>query len=311
MSNLSIIILNYNTFDLTCQCIRSIYSSNKSITDMEIIVVDNGSTETIPQQFDMLFPAVKLIKTGTNLGFAKGNNIGLNHATKDYVLLLNSDVIIDVDDTLYKCINKLESMPVKVVLSTSLRSPNGDYQVAYGPLPSIGDELIFATFLYKLFPSRLKKKKLFVFDDKQEVHFESGYLVATFYLFERSLLNKLADNCLYDQTFLYGEELFWAYNWKKVGVRSLYYPVEQVRHLVGQSSLTHKTYTLKLRKAYQLWGEYRFVRYRYSLLLCVIFYMVRVIRLFFFSWNRDMRLKFLLTIDMIRGKLKQKYPLVR
>ena len=90
---LSIIIVNYNTFDLTAQCIKSIIQETEEV-NFEIIVVDNNSTEKEITKLPSLFPKVKLIQNKTNLGFGIANNIGMEASKGIYILLLNSDTII-------------------------------------------------------------------------------------------------------------------------------------------------------------------------------------------------------------------------
>lgn len=90
---LSIIIVNYNTFDLTVQCIHSIVAETKGIP-YEIIVVDNASTDSTINELLIQFPAVKLIKNTTNVGFGIANNMGMQASKGTYILLLNSDTII-------------------------------------------------------------------------------------------------------------------------------------------------------------------------------------------------------------------------
>src|SRR5258705_744475 len=92
MIDLSVIIINYNTFDLTCNCIFSVTEHTKNIR-YEIILVDNASTECDAGLFVKKFPQVKLIKNPVNSGFAKGNNLGIDRAGGNYILLLNSDTV--------------------------------------------------------------------------------------------------------------------------------------------------------------------------------------------------------------------------
>lgn len=80
MVDVSVLILNYNTFHITCACIESIYSYTKGIT-FEIILIDNESTECAPQAFKDVFPAITLVESNVNLGFARGNILGLSYAS--------------------------------------------------------------------------------------------------------------------------------------------------------------------------------------------------------------------------------------
>jgi len=96
MPKVIIIILNWNGFNDTRECLGSLKQIDYS--NYEIMVVDNGSTDGSREMIGRDFPYVKLIKNNENLGFAKGNNIGIEEAMKrgtDYILLLNNDVVVD------------------------------------------------------------------------------------------------------------------------------------------------------------------------------------------------------------------------
>src|SRR6185436_7017921 len=100
MPRVSVILINYNTFALTGDCIRSVINHTKGV-EYEIIVVDNASTETDPGRFLIDFPSIKLVKSAVNAGFARGNNLGIEKATGDHILLLNNDTILQ-DDSISK-----------------------------------------------------------------------------------------------------------------------------------------------------------------------------------------------------------------
>ena len=87
---LSIVIINYNTFQLTCNCIASLKEKLQGV-EYEIILVDNASVECDANLFKEKFPFINLIKSSTNTGFTGGNNLGVNASTGEYLLLLNSD----------------------------------------------------------------------------------------------------------------------------------------------------------------------------------------------------------------------------
>jgi GT2 family glycosyltransferase len=93
---IAIIIVNWNGLDDTIECLRSI----KDITyaNYMVIVVDNGSTDNSVTTIQQQFPSVSIIETHKNLGFAGGNNVGIQRAKKnkcDYYFLLNNDTIVD------------------------------------------------------------------------------------------------------------------------------------------------------------------------------------------------------------------------
>ena len=90
MPSLSIIIINYNTPELTERCVDSVLSFTE-LSDFEVIIVDNGSSKRYLPNTDS---RVKYVYNRKNLGFSGGNNLGLTLAMGEYILLLNSDTII-------------------------------------------------------------------------------------------------------------------------------------------------------------------------------------------------------------------------
>lgn len=90
---LSVIILNYNVRYFLEQCIRSVLNAISEI-DAEIIVVDNNSTDGSDVMMKELFPEILYINTFSNLGFPKGNNIGVTYAKGEYLCILNPDTVV-------------------------------------------------------------------------------------------------------------------------------------------------------------------------------------------------------------------------
>src|SRR5690242_411553 len=88
----SIIIVNWNDAEWIVDCIRSLEGA--AYGNQEIIVVDNGSTDDSVKRVRETFPFVRLIENGENLGFAKGNNVGIRASKGKYVVLLNADTTV-------------------------------------------------------------------------------------------------------------------------------------------------------------------------------------------------------------------------
>ncbi len=107
MVEVSIIIVSYNTRDITCKCIRSIIENTAGIS-YEIIVVDNNSSDDSVKQIRNEFPAVILIENPHNSGFAAGQNLGILNSNGEFVLVLNSDIII-LDDAIAVLANALRN----------------------------------------------------------------------------------------------------------------------------------------------------------------------------------------------------------
>ncbi|EIJ66905.1 glycosyltransferase, group 2 family protein [Candidatus Nitrosopumilus salaria BD31] len=94
-SLISIIILNYNAGNLLLECVESIFNSNYN--NLEVIVVDNVSNDNSHKICKEKFANIVLIENEKNLGYCGGNNIGIEHANGEFVVILNPDVIVESD----------------------------------------------------------------------------------------------------------------------------------------------------------------------------------------------------------------------
>ena len=92
-SLVSVIILNYNAGKLLLDCVESIKKSDYS--NLEIIVVDNISSDNSQTICKEKFPDIKLIQNEKNFGYCEGNNIGIASAKGEFVIILNPDTIVD------------------------------------------------------------------------------------------------------------------------------------------------------------------------------------------------------------------------
>jgi GT2 family glycosyltransferase len=86
----SIIALNWNTTEVTCEFLSSIKTQN-TYNNIEVIVVDNASREDPTHTFTSVFPSAKIIRNSTNLGFSGGNNVGIKAASGEYLFIVNND----------------------------------------------------------------------------------------------------------------------------------------------------------------------------------------------------------------------------
>ena len=89
----SVIVLNYNAGELLLNCIESIKKS--AYKNLEIIVVDNISTDKSQTICKEKYPDIKLIQNDENFGYCEGNNIGIRAAKGDYIIILNPDTIVE------------------------------------------------------------------------------------------------------------------------------------------------------------------------------------------------------------------------
>lgn len=245
MSKVSVIIINYNTIDLTSNCIQSVINYTTSI-DYEIILVDNASTECDPVLFLDKFPSIKLICSANNVGFAKGNNLGIEQASGDYILLLNSDTILK-EDSISKTVQSLRMHKEVGVIGCRMTYPDGTIQYTARKFRSITWELLdLFRFMLYLLPyakrSRLMLGKYFRHDEPVYCDWLNG----AFFLFPKKILSELPGGKLDDRFFMYGEDQLWCEQIQNLGYENLFFADTTIVHI--NSGSTDFSKRLQLRK---------------------------------------------------------------
>src|SRR5687768_6805639 len=124
---LSIIIVSWNTLAPLRRCLQTV-EANKGTRALEIIVVDNASSDGTPAMLREEFPGVRLIEAGANFGFSAGNNLGLRAARGEWLLLLNPDTEV-VGDALQQLVGTLETNPYAGAAGPRVRYGDGSEQI--------------------------------------------------------------------------------------------------------------------------------------------------------------------------------------
>lgn len=231
--DLSILIVNYNTYQLTADCIRSVQSSETKYS-YEIILIDNNSTDGSVEKLREEFPEVVLIANQENTGFAKANNQGMEIAKGRYVLLLNSDTIVQ-QDTVQVMLDFMEEHPRVGASGCKVILPNGSLDKACKrgfPTPSAS--FYYAFGFSKLFPDnpRFNQYQLGHLDPDQETPVDC--LVGAFMLVRQEAIAKIGG--LDETFFMYGEDIDWCYRIKEAGWDIHYYPQTTIIHYKGGSA---------------------------------------------------------------------------
>jgi GT2 family glycosyltransferase len=240
----SIVIINYNTFDLTSDCIHSVIQLTSG-GSYEIILVDNASTQCYPQEFLKEFPHLTLVKSEVNGGFAYGNNLGIQVAKGDYILLLNSDTILK-EDSVFKCLNYLKAYKGAAVAGCRMISPGGGVQYTARKFRGIKWELLD---LFRFIPmmmsykkrSRLMLGKYFKCDENVECDWVNG----AFLMFEKKILDQLPGHKLDDRFFMYGEDQLWCEQIRNLGYRVVFYAGTTIIHIGSASTDVKKQIGLR------------------------------------------------------------------
>ncbi|WP_299012650.1 glycosyltransferase family 2 protein [uncultured Polaribacter sp.] len=217
---LSIIIVNYNGEQFLKDCITSINKCCKNIS-YEIIIVDNASSDNSFNVLKELNSEIKLIKSKENLGFAKGNNLGVAKSKGKFVLLLNNDTVLLSDIT--NSINILEENKDFGVLSIKMLDKNSNYAKSAGRFPTILNLLFFS----KLFLN----KNGFSDGNFSNKLLEVDWVQGSFLLLSRSLYLKV--NGLDEDYFMYVEDVDFCKKIKKLDKKVVYQSNQSYLHFGG------------------------------------------------------------------------------
>lgn len=234
--DISIIIVNYNTFKITCNCLQTVFA-NKTSLSMEIILIDNDSKDEDPSRFLHLFPGITLIRNQTNLGFGYANNEGMKVASGKYILLLNSDTLVN-PDTLEKSFQFMESEVARKenigLMGCKILNPDGSTQPSVFPYLQNGLFTFFKTSnpIAGLLSRILKTDKhaLFNYNDAHRV----GDISGAFMFFRADVCHTTG----YFDTdfFMYCEDTEWCRERIRKYCSIYYYPGASIIHLGGQSA---------------------------------------------------------------------------
>lgn len=235
--DLSIIIVSFNTKEITRKCLLSLKNNfQKYPLQYEIIVVDNSSSDGSKEMVTGLakdWANLKLIFSQKNLGYGVANNLGVEQATGKFILYLNSDTIVsDID--FEDIISLFESHPDIGALTVKVLLPDGKIDPAsHRGFPTIWHSLSYFLGLEKLFAKIPIINKLFggyhlSYLNLDTIHeIDSG--TGAFLFLRKKTVDKVGG---FDKDFfMYGEDLEMAYQIKKIGLKIYYYPLWKVKHI--------------------------------------------------------------------------------
>lgn len=238
---LSIIIVSFNTCQITLDCLKSVFADkglsfgeeadqNDNRIPTEIIVVDNNSHDDSVAKLQKI-KNITLIANKNNSGFGKANNQGIKIAQGNYILLLNSDTVV-LHSAISQSLIWLSAHPEAHMCTAQLLNKDLSIQASGGYFPNLGnivawslglDDLPFFNSIIKPFhphtPQFYTHEKLFLKDHQQD------WVTGAFMLIRRSIVDKTKG--FDDSYFMYGEEVEWAYR------MHLSLPKSQTWYLIG------------------------------------------------------------------------------
>ncbi|RYE26286.1 MAG: glycosyltransferase family 2 protein [Sphingobacteriales bacterium] len=227
---LSVVIINFNTYQLTIDCIKSVQQSAVRLA-YEVIVVDNAPKEDYREGLLQHFPDLVYLLSKENIGFGRANNLGMEHAKGEYILLLNSDTIVK-GDCLPKCLEFIQSMQGQNVgmMGCKLLNDDGSHQHSFYPFVKNTVWNYFISnnpIMFRLFKVAEKYNKI---DETKQV----GDISGAFMLLHRKVVDAVKG---FDPDFfLYCEETEWCRDRINNQFKIYYYPHAETIHFGGKSA---------------------------------------------------------------------------
>ena len=231
MTDLSIVIVNWNTKEYLLRCLGSIFKLGQRM-NWEVIVIDNGSQDGSGMEVKKSFPFVHLVENEKNLGFAKAANQGLQKALGRYALLLNPDTQVK-GEAIEQLGSFMETHLEAGVAGPQLLNSDGSKQNSIANYPSLATELLNKSLLRWLFPKKFPGKER---DYSEPVEVDS--VIGACMIVRRDAIDQVG--LLDEDYFLFLEETDWCYRMAKVGWKIYHVPQAEVDHFQGKSAETVK-----------------------------------------------------------------------
>lgn len=245
MTDLSIVIVSFNTKELTLGAINSVIKHAKGIT-YEILVIDNASEDGSVEALKKLASGIKNVKlvfNKDNLGFGGGNNQGMKLAKSRFILLLNSDTRIDDSNVLGEMVNWMDKNPKVGVASCSLKYQGGKIQATGGYFPTLMRVFAWMTFIDDLpgFSSIIKPfhpmhdlsplgANTAFYNRSQSMDWVTG----AFFMMRSEMVREVG---YFDRDyFMYMEEVDYCFRAKNMGWEVKYLPGWSITHFGGGST---------------------------------------------------------------------------
>lgn len=246
---ISIITVNYNGFNDTCELIDTLPLNDDSL---EVIVIDNASEKNEALLIEARYPNVKAIRSNTNLGFAGGNNLGINAATGKYLFFINNDTIIK-DFNINVLINRLESSSKIGMVCPKIRFAWEDNPIQFAGYTEL---------------SRITlRNKAIGFGEKDmgqhNTPHPTPYAHGAAMLVKREALEKVGK--MPECYFLYYEEYDWSIMFRRAGYEIWYEPLFTIYHKesksTGQNSPLKTYYITRNRLLLARRNEKTYIKY--------------------------------------------------
>ena len=232
--DISVSIVSYNTKDYLRVCLASLFERQAAgEASLEVIVADNGSTDGSQDMVRTEFPEVILVDPGGNVGYGRGNNAAIAHASGRYYFILNSDTELQAG-ALSSMMTYMDANPKVGMVGAQLVWPDGKDQASCSTDPPLSVVFWEQTFLYKLLPNN-KVTSHYLMTDRSDIGTEEVEQVCGASFFVRSEAWKAIDG--FDPAyFMYFEDIDFCIRLRRTGWPIVFLPDARIMHHLGASS---------------------------------------------------------------------------
>lgn len=249
---LSVIILNYNVRYFLEQCILSVQEAIRGL-EAEIIVVDNNSPDDSCQMIKERFPEVILIENKENVGFPKGNNIGVERAKGEYICILNPDTVV-AEDTFEKILAFARTKTDLGIIGCKLIDGTGNFlRESKRGIPSPWVAFTKISGLYKIAPSSNVFGRYYAGHLTENQTGKVAVLVGAFMVLKRELYKEVGG--FDERYFMYGEDIDFSFSVLKKGLSNYYFHETSIIHYKGESTVKDGTYMKRFQQGMELFYE--------------------------------------------------------
>lgn len=264
--DLTISIVNWNGQEILKRCLHSIYEYADDVT-LEIIVVDNASTDNSVSMIKKDFPEVIILQNKRNIGFGRANNLALSKSKGRYILVLNPDIIL-IQPCLKQMMNFLKKETTAGCIGCKLINIDGSIQESYFrffPTP-------WSQFKEAMMINRILKI-IFRKDSFLNENIEVAWVVGASMMFRRDVFKAL--NGFNERFFMFGEDVDICYRLKNLGYRIIYLAnIEMFHYHAACSNKQSKRY---FSTVLQKESRYQFIRINYNIYTALMFRIVWII----------------------------------
>ncbi|RKZ13084.1 glycosyltransferase family 2 protein [bacterium] len=250
--DLSIVIVSWNTRELLRDCLASLPAATAELAT-EIVVVDNASADGSADMVVSEFPAVRLMESGGNLGFARANNLALPHTTGHAVLLLNPDTICP-PGSLARLFRFAVGRPGVGAAAPRLVDEDGHPTLSWGFFPRARDHWLGFLDPRRIWLRGALSQRISTIPRRSDPSCRVDYVTGACFMIPRTSLEQVGN--LDERFFMYFEETDWCWRSRDAGLDVWYCAETEVTHLEGRAAGQVGDFSLRqFQASYRLFLE--------------------------------------------------------